>query len=184
MSRTELVFNGISEIVGGNGMAVIVLTDVERRRALNVVCDDMMKNMIGIRMSNISLRYNHLPEVMLQMLMDNADVSRYEITIHDIVEGEYKTMIMNVDTLNSYAIRLSDAVLLSCISKIPIYIDDELMHKQCSFYSEKTNRMAIPINTLSTDKLEEELHKAVEEEDYRLASLIKDELNKRKAGQQ
>lgn len=181
MNRTELIFNGISEIVGGKGMAVIVLTDVERKRALNVVCDDMMKNLIGIRLSDWSLRYNHLPEVMLQMLMDNVDVNRYEITIHDIVEGEYKTMIMNVDTLTSYAIRLSDAVLLSHIGKIPIYIDDMLMQKQCSFYNEKNNKMAIPINTISTDKLEEEMHKAVAEENYRLASVIKDELHKRKA---
>lgn len=181
MNRTELIYNGISEIVGGNGMAIVILTDVERRRALNVVCDDVMKNQIGIRDSGWDVRYRFLPEVMLQMLTDCADISRYEITIHDIVEGEYKTMIVNLDTLNSYAIRLSDAILLSRISKIPIYIDETLMRKQCSVYNGNTNRMAIPINTISTDKLREELDKAVEEENYRLASVIKDELNKRGA---
>lgn len=182
MSRTELVFNGISEIVGGQGIAVIVLTDVERRRALNVVCDDTMKHLIGIRMSDLSLRYNQFPEVLSQMLADNVDLSRYEITIHDIVEGEYKTMIMNVDTLSSYPIRLSDAVMLSIIIRIPIYIDERLMQRQCSVYRENSNRMAIPINTISTDKLEEELRKAISEEEYRLASLIKEELNRRKTG--
>lgn len=184
MNRVELVFNGISEIAGGSGLGVIILTDVERKRALNVVCDETMKNLISLRMSDVSLRYNHLPEVMFQMFSANVDMSRYEIMICDIVGGEYKTMIMNIDTLDSYIIRLSDAVLLSCVSGIPIYIEERLMQRQCSLYSANSNRMAIPINTISTEKLEEELNKAVTDEDYRLASLIKSELNKRKAGQQ
>lgn len=161
-------------------MAVIVLTDVEQMRALTVVCDDMMKNQLSARESSVVARERFLPEVMLRMLSDNMDISRYEIIIHDIIEGEYNTMIINPDTLRSYPIRLSDAILLSRIGKIRIYINTRLMQKQSTPYNGNSNRMAIPINALSTEKLEEELGKAIEDENYRLASQIKDEINRRK----
>lgn len=161
-------------------MAVAILTDIEQKRSLTVVCDNMAKGQLGIRISGSERNSTLLPEVMLDMLSDCTDVHRYEIIIHDIVEGEYKTMIVNLDTLHSYPIRLSDAIILSRISNIKIFINTWLMHKQSSPYCGDSNRMAIPINVLSTEKLEEELDKAVEEENYRLASQIKKELSRRK----
>lgn len=177
--RTQLVFKGISEIVGGNGMAVIVLTDVDEKRAISVVCDSAMKYQIGMRNSDTNVTGKFLPEVMTRMLGDFTDIGRYEITIHGIVGGEYKTAVMNADTFDLHQIRISDAVLLSLITGIPIYIDTQLMYRQSSIYNGKSDRMSIPINTLDTDKLKEELDKAVETENYRLASQIKEELNKR-----
>lgn len=47
-------------------------------------------------------------------------------------------------------------------------------------YAGHADRLAIPINTLDTKKLAIELQKAISEEDYRLASQIQDELNRRK----
>ncbi len=179
MNRIRLIYDGISEIVGGNGIAVIVLTDAERKRALSVVCDEAMKLQIGSRVSNQEKYSKMCIEVLLKMLSDYTDTARFEIMIHEIIEGEYKTTIMNIDTLKSYCIRLSDAVLLSLVSDIPIYIDENLMRKQGTLYAGNTNRMSIPINSITTDRLEEELDKAIREENYRLASLIKEELNNR-----
>lgn len=180
MERVRLIFEGISEIVGGNGLAVIVLTDQEHTRALSIVCDETMKVQISSRIS-ANPRYNNLyPEVLGKILSDLTDMERFEILIHDVTDGEYKTTVMNTDTSEAYNIRLSDAVLLSIISEIPIYIDVNLMKKQGSIYTGHSDRMAIPINSITTDRLKDELEKAITEENYRLASLIKDELNNRK----
>lgn len=179
MNKTRLVFKSISEIVGGNGMAVIILTDQEEKRAISLVCDNVMKSQIGLRSAANGIVPSLLPEVMLSLLKDVTDVGRYEINIHSIIDGEYRTTIMNLDTLDLHKIRLSDAVLLSIISRIPIFIDDQLMYRQSSAYDGRTDRMSIPINTLDKASLEEELRKAVHTEDYRLASQIKDELKRR-----
>lgn len=179
MNRTRLIFKSISEIVGGDGMAVIILTDMDEKRAISVVCDGAMMYQIGIRKSDNKEKSKFLPEVMASMLCDFTDITRFEINIHNIVDGEYKTTIMNIDTLDLHQIRLSDAILLSIVANVPIYIDSQLMYKQSSFYRGASDRMAIPINTLDTEKLKEELGKAVENEDYRLASQIKEELSKR-----
>ena len=54
------------------------------------------------------------------------------------------------------------------------------MLKQSSPYSENQMQMPIPINSLDTKKLQEELDKAINSENYRLASHLKEELDKRK----
>jgi bifunctional DNase/RNase len=86
---------------------------------------------------------------------------------------------MNVDTFSIRKIRMSDAVLLSMISDVPLYIDGALMEQQSIPFQEANTRVSIPINTLDIDKLKEALDKAVDEENYRLASVIKDELGRR-----
>lgn len=179
MNKTRLVFKNISEIIGGNGMAVIILTDMEEKRAISVVCDGMTKYHIGMRIPRINDTNKFLPEVMMALLSEFTDIKQYEIFIHSILDGEYKTTIMNTETLSMHQIRLSDAILISLVSNIPIYIDSQLMYRQSSLYNGKSDRMAVPINTLDTDRLKEELDKAIETENYRLASQIKEELTRR-----
>ena len=183
MSRTQLFFKSISEIVGSDGMAVIILTDKEAKRSVSVVCDNIMRWQIGLRGIAHDKNALFLPEVMTSLLADVVSLDEYEITVSDIVDGEYQTKITNTRTLVEHRIRLSDAVLLSQVSNIHIYMDDGLLMRQSSPYKADTNRMAIPINTLSTEKLQEEIDKAIETENYRLASHIKEELNRRKKAQ-
>ena len=61
MSRIQLYFNGISEVVGNSKMSVIVLTDMEKKRALSFVCDEIMKYQISIRLSDKTLSKTFVP---------------------------------------------------------------------------------------------------------------------------
>lgn len=182
-NRTRLVFKGIAEIVGGDGMAVITLADTGGKRALTVVCDSVVKQQIGLRNNTEPRKRSHLlPEVLVSLLSESIGLARYEIEIYDIDNGEYKTVITDTEDLSQYRIRLSDAILLSRVCPIPLYISNELMHRQSVPYREGTDKMSIPINVLTTDKLKEELQRAIAEENYRLASIINGELRNRKAG--
>lgn len=179
--RTRLYFKSVADIVGGNGIGVITLTDASELRAITVVCDAAMKYQVGLRSTDWRKREKLLPEVLLSMLSAVADLSSFEMNIYTVVEGEYKVTLLDADSLHMSKIRLSDAVLLARISEIPLYIDDELFSRQGAPYNGDSNRMAIPINTLPTDKLKEELQKAIEREDYRLAAVLNGELGQRKA---
>ena len=77
------------------------------------------------------------------------------------------------------AIRVSDAVLLAQIARLPIYIDRVLMSKQSVPYIKEARGVSIPVNTISTDMLQDALAKAIEEEKYELASHLRDELKRR-----
>lgn len=179
MARVRLIFKGIAEIVGADGLAVITLTDESQQRAINVVCDSNMKYQLTLRMGHQDLCKYLLPEVLMTMLADYMSEGNLEISIYDINDGQYKTSLLNVDTYTLRQIRFSDAVLLHLIAHIPIYISSSLMDKQSMPFQENAMGISLPINTLDSERLKLELDKAVEQENYRLASFIKEELTKR-----
>ena len=74
---------------------------------------------------------------------------------------------------------MSDAVLLNVISRIPLYIDENLMRRQCTPYDPEIRGISIPINIIDEKRLNQELKRAIEVEDYRLASYIHEEILRR-----
>lgn len=180
MVRTRLRYHRLAEIVGTDGLAILTLTDENDRRALNVVCDQSMRHQLQMRAEQHDLCNLLLPEVMLMMLNDYVDVKKLELTIFGIHEGQYLVSLLNQDNYSIHQIRLSDAVLLHVMANVPLYIDEKLMESQSIPFDSEQTRISIPINTIDTEKLKAELDKAVEDEDYRLASYIKEELSKRK----
>ena len=173
MRRTLLRFERLQQIVGGEGMAVIILTDMERKNAVSVVCDEPMSQQIQMRVSNPKLCKNMLPETLLSLL-----TSSYEMMICGLFEGQYQVVLMD-DIGNLVRLRMSDAVLLSLMSDIPLYIENGLMERQCYPYDEKADSIAIPINTMDLPRLNMAMEKAVEDENYELASQLRDEINRR-----
>lgn len=180
MNKVRLIYCGISEVVGGKGMAVVQLADAGKHRALSVVCDGMMKYQIGLRQALPGVSERLLPEVLVSMLRDNVGMGKFEICVYNLADGEYKTVVQDTETLQEYPIRISDAILLSLVGDIPMMMEESLFIVQSMPYAGHADRLAIPINTLDTKKLAIELQKAISEEDYRLASQIQDELNRRK----
>ena len=174
MKRTKLRFENMQQVVGGEGMALVLLTDMERKRALSVVCDEAMMQQLLLRLKNRQLCQNMLPEALLSLLP-----SKYEMTVFGLYEGQYQVAIMS-EKGESVRLRMSDAVLLSLMSDIPLYIEDGLMKRQSVPYDENATGIAIPINTMDMPRLKQAMQKAVDEENYELASKLRDEINSRK----
>ena len=176
MHRTLLRFENLQQIVGGDDLSVILLTDEARQRALSVVCDADMTRQLLIRLrGSRDICRTMLPEVLLKMLR-----SSYEMLIVGVYDGQYQVMMMDTANGESRRIRMSDAVLLSIISHIPLYIEDRLMKQQSVAFDEHATGVAIPINSMETERLKVALKNAVEEENYELASQLRDELKRRK----
>ena len=173
MKRTLLRFENVQQLVGGEGMAVIILTDEERKRALSVVCDEPMSQQLQMRIANPKACRNMLPETLLGLLPES-----YEMLVCGLLDGQYQVMLMN-GIGDSVRLRMSDAVLLNLISDIPLYIEDNLMERQCTPFDERAQKIAIPINTMDLSRLQSALADAVENENYELASQLRDEINKR-----
>ena len=162
-------------------MCVIMLTDEPETRCLNIICDKTMSQQLQMRTGHLDICNCLLPEVLMKFLGDYVPVKKMEINIQNILDGQYLVGLMNTDNYAIHRIRLSDAVLLHLIADVPLYIDGQLMKMQSSPYTENQTKLSIPLNTLETEKLKEELQRAIEDEDYRLASNIKEELNKRES---
>ena len=175
MKRTLLKFYTLQQVTGTHEASVIILTDELKQRALSVVCDQAVAQQFAIRANNEMSRLM-LPEALLQLIGHH-----YEMLIVGLYDGQYQVLLMDLDSNHSVRIRLSDAVLLSVISDFPLYIEDRLMQQQSAPFDENTNQVAIPINTMDAESLQSALERAVEAENYELASHLRDEIKSRES---
>jgi len=183
LRKIKLIFQGISEIIEGPELAIIILTDEAKERQLSIVCDKHMEYQFGLRMSKTALKTERLLPEVLTNVVKNQGGMRFEILISDVIDGEYRCMLVNETTFESLPMRASDAILFANISNSPIYIEYNLMMRQSVRYSANPNGMALPINSLSDEMLRQALDKAVADENYELASNLRDEMNRRKERQ-
>ena len=179
MPREQLYFAGVSEIVGGTDVALIILADKSRTRQLSIVCDRSMAVQIELRGKAVPITTIMLPEVLSRLLrMDKT--AEYEISIDGINEGQYIMRLMNTVTGRSDQLRASDAILLSVVADIPLYIDSSLLSRQSVPFNPTHNGISIPINSLSEEMLNKALEQAIKDENYEMASYVRDEINRRK----
>jgi len=179
MSKERLKFKGVSEIVGTENLGLLILTDEAMLRQITVVCDKAIAVQIELRVKRLPVTRIMLPEVLCKIL-ETVGKQRFEIMIDDIDNGQYHTVLNDTYTLDSLLIRTSDAVLLSLVSDIPIYIDSMLMKRQSVPYDRFARGVSLPVNTISDEMLQMALDKAVADENYELASHLRDEQKRRK----
>ena len=172
----------MAQIVDSCRLSVVVLTDGESRRAMNIICDDAMTQQMLIRIHHLPNEEIMLPETLVQMFIAHGPYPKqdYDLLIYGVKEGQYLVELRCIPTGVSVPIRISDAVLLSIIADISLYIDEMLFHRQSAEYVPHTSGLVIPINTISLEQLNEELKKAIADENYRLASSLHEEIKKRK----
>lgn len=166
-------------------LSLVTLINDKEDRQLTFVCDRYVRDQFVTRdtaktkIDTIRL----LPEVLIEILRNNRtmELKNLRIIIYGVYEGEYETELEDLNSSLTYPIRLSDAVLLSSISKIPIYVLSSILDRQGTPYSKQDMyTKSMPINILPEDNLREALQNAINNEDYQLAKVLSDELKKRK----
>lgn len=175
--RIKLKVIGVSEIVGGCGMSLLMLTDEKRERLLAIVCDHLTGREIVMRVAGAPMLSRRLPEMLANKCGITGD--DYEIVIYDVCDGEYKTALHHRFLDTNEPIRVSDGVLLALISHLNIWMEAEFFQHQSVPYDPNSQGMAIPINTLSTKMLKSALQKAIDDENYEMASQLRDEIKRR-----
>lgn len=179
MKDIRLIFKGVSEILGGEELSLLILTDVLETRQIGIVCDPFARQQFAVRHGNHKQAVGMLPEVM-SLILRRRDDESYEIHITDIVNGQYTAIITDKFSNFSCPVNVCEGVLLSYISDIPLFIDSHLMMRQSIPFSPDSQRLSIPVNSISDSMLQNAMKKAVDEENYELACHLRDEINRRK----
>lgn len=161
-------------------MCIVTLTDPDERRALNVPCDDATKVQIALRDAPFKSRKSSLVEVFYQIFEKDFRLGRFQVHIIELVAGEYKTLLVDTEGYMEYPIRLVEAVLLARVCDVKIFIRTDLFMRQSTKFDPLSSKTSLPLNILTTERLEQELERAVNDENYRLASVLQEELDKRK----
>ena len=119
MRKLKLHFHSVSEIVGTKEVGLLILLDEEEKRQLTIACDRQMMYQFELRLQHLPIAERLLPEVMWQVISTPSEL-RFEIIINDLIDGQYRAVLCNIDSLEPVAMRASDAVLLSYIGKSPL----------------------------------------------------------------
>ena len=178
MTKERLIFKGVSEIVETEDLGLLILTDEAKERQITIVCDKAMAVQLELRIKKIPITRIMLPEVLCRMLKNNGGLD-YELLIDNIIDGQYRTILYDKGTMDPLLIRASDAVLLSIVANIPLYIEAGLMRRQSVMYNENAKGVSLPVNTISDEMLQAALDKAIADENYELASHLRDEKKRR-----
>ena len=174
----KLILKGVSEIVGTEELGLLILTDEASKRQITVVCDKAIAVQVELRIKRMPLAGIMLPEILCRVL-DTHGTPRFELHIDDIIDGQYRTLLYDSFTLEKRLIRTSDAVLLSVAGGVPIFIDSQLMKRQSVPYDRHARGVSLPVNTISDEMLQAAFDKAVADENYELASHLRDEKKRR-----
>lgn len=179
MSQVRLRYKCVTEIVGSRGLGILVLVNEDETLQMSIPCDAHTTYYFGLRKFSASDCTRLLPEILVRLLKSETDM-HFEIRIEDIRDGEYLSSIYNTKTQEIIPMQIVDAVLLSLVSGIPLSVEEELMQRQSAEYHKDSHGLKLPINALSLEMLEEAMRRAVSEENYELASMLKDEIFHRK----
>lgn len=184
----RIKFKYTQEIVQAKFVNLIILTDENEKRQLVVITDKPTA-------TNISATYESRKSaltrkkffersalyVALSLLPDEMKKLMF-IHIDALVDGQYHAHLVrrNADINEpDHDLRISEAVLLSIVADIPIYIDDHLWRIQSTIHNKLSNGTSIPLNTLPLPMLKEALQQAIDKENYEMAKLLNDEIHNR-----
>lgn len=194
MQKVQLEIIGLSYSQSQTGAYALILAEREGQRRLPIIIGGYEAQSIAIELEDMKPSRPLTHDLFLN-LGKEVGVSLTEVYIHKLLEGifyadlyfDYLGKTIKVDS------RTSDAVALALRFNAPIFTseeimntagiivndDDEIESAQGDAAQEKEGN-ASPHSGKSIEDLEKELNEAIANENYELASELRDTINKRK----
>lgn len=190
MDRVKLEVLGLSYSQSQAGSYALIMSSVDNGLRIPIIIGGSEAQSIAIEIEGLKP-----PRPLTHDLFYNFakiyNIELKEIEIYKLEEGVFYSVLIFWDGKSTVRIdaRTSDAVAIALRFKAPIYTSKAIMQKAGITLNEekskdeknvKIKNTPATIEAKSIGELEEQLAKAIENEDYEKASQIRDELNKRK----
>ena len=202
MSLIQLTIKGISYSQTQSGAYALVLSEIEGSRTLPIIIGAFEAQSIAIALETEIRPPRPLTHDLFKTFSDTFKINIKEVIIHKLVDGIFFSSLVCeregveevIDT------RTSDAIAIAVRFNAPIYTYENILDK-AGIYLKVEEELAIEQKTdpenisiefeevdkqkksdfssLSLKELNEQLNKAVVDENYELAAKIRDEISKR-----
>ena len=148
-------------------------------RCLPVLVGPLEAQAIIVSLFNHKIPHPGIYDLYLKTLKE-FDGNLTEVDIYRINSGVfYSHLYIERDGNKSYVdCRTSDALALAVRSNIPIYIEEDLLERNC-VRLQPDGAYSLPITTASTKVLKEAMEQAIATENYEFAARLRDEINSR-----
>jgi uncharacterized protein len=199
MEKIRLAVMGLNHSQSHSGAYILVLGEEDGNRRLPIVIGAFEAQAIYVQLENF--KYSRpLTHELFKRFADHFNITLKEVIIDQVKEGIFfaKLVCEREGKESLIDSRTSDAVALAMRFNCPIFTDEKVMSTAGMVMDEKallqqdddtdldeedeeeeTDPREGELSGLSIEELEEMLQKAVDNEDYEQASLIRDEINKR-----
>jgi hypothetical protein len=203
MNKIKLNVLGISYSQTQSGAYALVLTEENGDRRIPIIVGGFEAQSIAIQLEGLKPPRPLTHDLFLNFAV-SFKIDILEVNIYKLEEGVFYSKLYCDDGKNKITVdaRTSDAIALALRFKCPIYTTEEIMERAGIVLdlgketrikeNEKKTSQSKPASSPSSsrhsdefkeytsEELQQLLHEAIAKEDYERASLIRDELNKRK----
>jgi bifunctional DNase/RNase len=192
MDKIRLEIVGMSYSQSQSGAYALIMGEVKGKRRLPIIIGGFEAQAIAVELEKMKPT-RPLTHDLFKSFADAYLVQLKEVIIDQFKQGVFHAKLVceqnGVETLIDS--RTSDAVALAIRFKCPIYTYETIMAEAGMLMDESAASnadLAAPVEEpavaafedYALNELEEMLEKAVEQEDYEKASMIRDEIRKRK----
>lgn len=192
MEKVKLEIVGLSYSQTQSGAYALVLAETGGKRSLPIIIGGFEAQAIAIELEKMTPT-RPLTHDLFKSFAQSFQIDVIEVVIYNLIEGVfYAKLICSKDgKFSEIDARTSDAIALGVRFKCPIYtyenilasagilLDENAELQQDSPTPETSAPAEKPVATYNVQELEQQLQEAIENEDYELASRLRDEINKR-----
>ena len=193
MEKVKLEIVGLSYSQTQSGAYALVLAETGGKRSLPIIIGGFEAQAIAIELEKMTPT-RPLTHDLFKSFAQSFQIEVVEVIIYNLVEGVFyaKLICSKDEKISEIDARTSDAIALGVRFKCPIYtyenilasagilLDENAELQQDSPSSEVSTTPSEKLDTTyNVEELEQQLLDAIENEDYELASRLRDEINKR-----
>lgn len=181
---------GLSTSPSSGGAYALILSEKNGARRLPIIIGSSEAQAIALELENIKPPRPMTHDLLRNVIL-NFDSAVREIVINDLAEGTFYARIIfeRGDQLHELDARPSDAIALAVRFGCPIYTNEHVLSEAGIITETDTSstvKSSDPGNSTANkelsklEKLEQELHTAVETENYEKAAKLRDQIQKMK----
>ena len=195
MDKVKLEIVGLSYSQTQSGAYALVLAEAGGKRSLPIIIGGFEAQAIAIELEKMTPT-RPLTHDLFKSFAHSFQIDVTEVVIYNLVEGVfYAKIICSKDgKFSEIDARTSDAIAIGVRFKCPIYTFENILSTAGILLDENSELVADTQSTevaaiekesetgiaaLDLEELEKHLTEAIENEDYELASRLRDEINKR-----
>ncbi len=196
MNKIKLEIVGLSYSQTQSGAYALVLSEVDGNRRLPIIIGGFEAQAIAIELEKM-VPTRPLTHDLFKNFATTFNIQVKEVVIYNLVEGIfYSKLVCELNgEVTEIDARTSDAIAIGVRFKCPVFtfenilssagilLDETAEGDDDALFSEpeETEVLADTITSVSLEELENQLNEAIANEEYELASKIRDEINKRSA---
>lgn len=198
MNKIELEIIALSHSVTQSHSFAVVLGEVGGNRRLPIVIGGFEAQAIAVALDNMKPS-RPLTHDLIKSLCDTFSINLEYIYISKLMDGVFYSNLVckNGDDFIEIDSRTSDALALAVRFDCPIYVEESILEEAGVEADPNEENQIVPaeeetpakepvatgpvsFSQMTAAELQDELQKALDNEDYEKAARIRDELNKRK----